>query len=138
MEIYIKYSFIGVTIAATTIYMFAYGPKPSLDKSISRKEMLEDRHHFEENKTSALTHLKKCHETSQQNYEDYWARACKSVYNKTIENCVNNSVPIATCNAKFTYSPNCELPSNRAEAAAQFLDTQKIECQLIYKYETNF
>jgi hypothetical protein len=137
MEKYIKLIIAGFAVLATTTYMFAYGPKPSSERKEARKEHLEDREFAAKERVAALARLRTCYDTSQENYRAHWSRACKSVNEATIDECVVKNVPEAVCRSKFAYSPSCELPTYRALGSNKYLDDLKDECRTMYKFETS-
>lgn len=135
-ETVFKYTIIGIGLLGTTLYMFSFGPKYVSEKD-RRAYHLEDRKTFTEERKAALERLQTCYVSSQKNYDNHWARACKSVSDASIETCVNSNVPIVACNAKFAYKPDCELPTYRATMSSKYLDDQKEECRMMYRYETS-
>jgi len=132
---YIKLGLIGLFVVCSAIYMFVFGPK-YLSAKDARQDYLADRSFFMDQRKVAMTNLKTCYVEAQKNYDNFWARSCKSINEKQIENCVNQNVPESACKGRFQYSSSCELPTFQANAVQSYLTEQKNECNTIYKYES--
>ncbi len=134
MQNYIKLTVLGIFVLGGMVYMFVFGPKYLSAKDI-RQNQLADREFFLNMRNSAMGNLKICFANAQKNYDNYWARACKSISDKQIDICITSNIPETACKNKFQYSGNCELPTFQATAAQSFLSEMKNECNVIYKYE---
>ncbi len=77
MEKYIKLSMVGVVIAMAGVYLFTSAPK-YLSQKDARQNYLADRSFFMEQRKTAMANLKVCFAEAQKNYDNMWARACKS------------------------------------------------------------
>ena len=134
MEKYIKLSMVGVIIVMAGVYLFTSAPK-YLSQKDARQNYLADRSFFMEQRKTAMANLKVCFAEAQKNYDNMWARACKSNNDRVVESCVNQNVPEPVCRGKFPFSSSCDLPSAQGNMVQTYLNEQKAECNTIYKYE---
>lgn len=140
MNLNTKDIFVSAGIIIGAIYLFSMGPDfKSLTHlhEVERKEQLEDRSYMNEKRGAALKGMMSCYQEARDNYNVNWGRACRSQNDQKIRECIASNISEATCNTKFVFNRDCELPGVKADYVSAVEDKAKQECLDIFHILTN-